>query len=597
MKVDETDPNAKPAEDGAPAASKPKKQRGPSLEKLSKSVSCPLPFNYPTLVSSPSTGRFQKKGAVQRSVGAGGILMLLDMAPEEPTEWIEPSTGLSRNTPVAQEGPVAAVAEADPPPFFEYPFGGPSTTHIAFDMNSYPKSNPEAIGLSAHPSLTRPPPEEMNNSSTPSKDHHTKRLASLDHLRIAELRIRRLHDDASEVKSGGYGDVELAILDAEEPDESRHDSEDVVHVAVKKIRYGTDDDDHRVLARFTREITLLHDLDHENIAQIIGFVEHFEDGVLWMIFPWEKNGNLREFVRSANWELPERISLIDDVARGVAYLHGREPPICHGDLKSLNVLINDEHRAAIADFGSARAVDTATPNAKSSAKATPRSELQLREAIERSLKAELSATRDSLMMTGPGWTMRWAAPELLLDTGSAGLASDVWALGWIFWEGITGNFPFSNEDKDVQVVLRITRGDLPKLETDIQFAQVKALCSLMMECWSLEVDERPSALACQQRLNYMDKAVPSKNVGTRSARLLLALGRIHQNNGALEEQLKYTNMALEVARTTQNAVDEAEALKELGTVAYLENRYSEAEKAYNEARNIFSRIGHQLGLA
>ncbi|KAG8976956.1 proteasome regulatory particle base subunit, partial [Tulasnella sp. 427] len=121
--IDETDQNAKPAEDGVPAASKPKKQRGPSLETLSRSVSCPLPFNYPTLVSSPSTRRFQKKGAVQRSVGAGGILMLLDKAPEEPTEWIEPSTGVSRNIPVAQEGPVAAVAEADPPPFFEYPFG------------------------------------------------------------------------------------------------------------------------------------------------------------------------------------------------------------------------------------------------------------------------------------------------------------------------------------------------------------------------------------------------------------------------------------------------------------------------------------------
>ncbi|KAG9021737.1 hypothetical protein FS837_007017, partial [Tulasnella sp. UAMH 9824] len=79
-----------------------------------------------------------------------------------------------------------------------------------------------------------------------------------------------------------------------------------------------------------------------------------------MVFSWEKNGNLREFVRSANWELPERVSLISDVAAGLGYLHRRNPPICHGDLKSLNILVNAENRAVITDFGSARAVDPAT---------------------------------------------------------------------------------------------------------------------------------------------------------------------------------------------------------------------------------------------
>ncbi|KAG8987204.1 proteasome regulatory particle base subunit, partial [Tulasnella sp. 427] len=137
MKVDETDPSAKPAEDGAPATGKPKKQREPSSEKLSNlSRVTPAQLSYiafppearfqpvrPVVVSSPSTGRAQKKGAIQRSVGGGGILMLLDKTPEEPIEWIEPATGVLRNIPVAQEDPEAAVAEADPPPPFEYPFG------------------------------------------------------------------------------------------------------------------------------------------------------------------------------------------------------------------------------------------------------------------------------------------------------------------------------------------------------------------------------------------------------------------------------------------------------------------------------------------
>lgn len=137
MKVDEADAGSKPAEDGAPSTSKPKKQREPSSEKLSNlSRVTPAQLSYivfppesrfqpvrPVVVSPAPTGKSQKKGAVQRSVGGGGILMLLDKTPGEPIEWIEPASGVLRNIPVVQADAMEAVAEADPPPPFEYPFG------------------------------------------------------------------------------------------------------------------------------------------------------------------------------------------------------------------------------------------------------------------------------------------------------------------------------------------------------------------------------------------------------------------------------------------------------------------------------------------
>lgn len=69
------------------------------------------------------------------------------------------------------------------------------------------------------------------------------------------------------------------------------------------------------------------------------------------------NGNVREFLRSSDCDIPERISLvsplnrvrlmfsenllvidqIQDVIEGVTYLHTRQPPICHGDLKSVGL--------------------------------------------------------------------------------------------------------------------------------------------------------------------------------------------------------------------------------------------------------------------
>ncbi|KIO17799.1 hypothetical protein M407DRAFT_32520 [Tulasnella calospora MUT 4182] len=86
---------------------------------------------------------------------------------------------------------------------------------------------------------------------------------------------------------------------------------------------------------FVNELRLLDKLSHPNIAKIIGFVEDVEKSIAWLVFPWEDNGNLREFLRSGTWEIPERVLLIFDVACGLEYLHSRQPPVCHGDLKSV----------------------------------------------------------------------------------------------------------------------------------------------------------------------------------------------------------------------------------------------------------------------
>ena len=44
--------------------------------------------------------------------------------------------------------------------------------------------------------------------------------------------------------------------------------------------------------------------------EIIGFVEDVDNRIAWLVFPWEDNGNLREFLRSGGWEIPERVSLV-----------------------------------------------------------------------------------------------------------------------------------------------------------------------------------------------------------------------------------------------------------------------------------------------
>ncbi|KIO20091.1 hypothetical protein M407DRAFT_81941, partial [Tulasnella calospora MUT 4182] len=212
-------------------------------------------------------------------------------------------------------------------------------------------------------------------------------------------------------------------------------------------------------------------LNHPNIIKLVGVVEDMKKGIVWLVYPWEANGNLVNCINGH--VVRERRRGINDVAMGLSYLHGRDPPICHGDLKSLNILVNSGNRAVITDFGSARTA----------------------------LTAEIAPSGEFITITGPAWTMRWAAPELL-EGDLPGLASDIWALGWICWEVVTGKFPFDKEN-DVSVVLRITKGDLPAIENDDQLKQIKVLCNLMRECWKLDTSERPTALRCQQIISLM----------------------------------------------------------------------------------------------
>lgn len=94
---------------------------------------------------------------------------------------------------------------------------------------------------------------------------------------------------------------------------------------------------------------------HANIVQMIGFIEDLENGIAWIVLSWEPNGNISEFLASRNCEIPERVSLvrnhcdtmeihrelttcsfqIQDTFEGLRYLHDRQPPVCHGDLKSV----------------------------------------------------------------------------------------------------------------------------------------------------------------------------------------------------------------------------------------------------------------------
>lgn len=98
----------------------------------------------------------------------------------------------------------------------------------------------------------------------------------------------------------------------------------------------------------------------------------------------------------------------------------------------LNILVNSSHRAIITDFGSARFKKTHETRSSASLD-QPTSTHHGVQGEKEGPQVSLSASNSELTLTGPNWSFRWAAPEIL-DGEEPDLASDVWALGWIAWE-------------------------------------------------------------------------------------------------------------------------------------------------------------------
>ncbi|KAG8912886.1 hypothetical protein FRC01_004844 [Tulasnella sp. 417] len=430
-------------------------------------------------------------------------------------------------------------------------------------------------------------------------------------------------------KSGGSADIAKAnILNSTPPSPEGQYQRAVVSIAVKKFRFDDDPANKKVqAATFANELTLLSELCHENVIRWLGFIESPEERIAWIVLPWEANGNLREFVQLQDWAIPERLSLmghqIHDVACGIEYLHSRNPPICHADLKSLNILVNSDNHAVITDFGSARKIQPSPTN-------EPRTQ-------DLSFKPPLSVERHSnpkraqslfqlkecgtfITLTGPVYTLRWAAPEVLLDE-KFGLASDIWAFGWICWEIMTGNIPFDDLRADAAVILRVTQGALPIVASNEHISQVRALCRVMTRCWAMDPAQRPEASECRRSMGWMvrssenydllanfidphmqSKIAPVKRDASspddgRLARLYCALGYTKHANREAKEAADYFIKAFNVASLTGNQLLTAVAALGLGSVSTSQGEYVEADTRSRQARDIFDEVGYQVGVA
>ncbi|KAL4309717.1 hypothetical protein GQ457_01G025060 [Hibiscus cannabinus] len=148
--------------------------------------------------------------------------------------------------------------------------------------------------------------------------------------------------ESNELGYGGYGKVYRGTLS------------DGQTVAIKRTQHGSMQGE----LEFKSEIELLSRVHHKNLVGLVGFC--FEQGEQMLVYEFMANETLWESLSGKSgihldWKRRLRIAL--GSARGLAYLHElANPPIIHRDIKSTNILLDENLTTKVADFGLSKLV-------------------------------------------------------------------------------------------------------------------------------------------------------------------------------------------------------------------------------------------------
>jgi predicted Ser/Thr protein kinase len=179
-------------------------------------------------------------------------------------------------------------------------------------------------------------------------------------------------------------------------------------VAIKTT--NTSNTNTNALAEFRKECDILVSLPkHPNLVAFFGWCERLSDGQQFMLLERVWGGSLNNFIKEKTFSNDQLLGIMSDIASGMEALHANN--IIHRDLAMRNVLMTQDMRAKLTDFGLSRKID-----------AESESEY---------------ATREETMLP-----LKHMAPEALA-TGRFSKANDTWAYGVVVWTMFSGHDPYA----------------------------------------------------------------------------------------------------------------------------------------------------------
>ncbi|WP_339232995.1 Stk1 family PASTA domain-containing Ser/Thr kinase [Geobacillus sp. FSL W8-0032] len=192
-------------------------------------------------------------------------------------------------------------------------------------------------------------------------------------------------------------------------------------VAVKVLRLDFANDD-RFIKWFRREAQAATSLNHEHIVSIYDVGE--EEGVYYIVMEYVQGSTLKQYIQQhAPLPVEQALSIMDQLTSAIAHAH--ENGIIHRDIKPQNILLDEHGRVKVTDFGIAVAMSGTT----------------------------ITQTNSVL------GSVHYLSPEQARG-GIATEKSDIYSLGVVMFELLTGRLPFSGESA-VSIVLKHLQAETP----------------------------------------------------------------------------------------------------------------------------------------
>jgi len=263
-------------------------------------------------------------------------------------------------------------------------------------------------------------------------------------------------DESLIIGRGGFGTVFKGVL----PDNKI--------VAVKKSKII----DANQIEQFINEVVVLSQINHRNVVKLLGCC--LETEVPSLVYEFVSNGTLFDFIhrtkdKANNPTWKTRLRIAAETAGALSYLHSSASiPIIHRDVKSTNILLDDNYTAKVSDFGASRLVP-------------------------------LDQTEIATMVQG---TLGYLDPEYM-QTHQLTEKSDVYSFGVVLAELLTGDKPlsFNRTEENISLAMhflsclkqdRIFEAIQVGILNDENKEEIKEVAILAARCLRLRGDERPS---------------------------------------------------------------------------------------------------------
>ena len=287
------------------------------------------------------------------------------------------------------------------------------------------------------------------------------------------------------------------------------------------------------VARFRSERQILANLEHPNIARLLD--GGTTDGIPYLVMEYVEGVPITDYVRERSLSIPARLRLMQEVCAAVLYAHRKL--VIHRDLKPANILVTSDGTAKLLDFGVARLLEPAA--------------------------GDTEPTSTSLLMTP-----EYASPEQMRGE-PAGMASDVYSLGVVLYEVLTGKRPYRAAHPGLDELKRVVCGTAPEKPSSLETLPARTRRRLAGDLDSivlaaLQKDESLRYGSAEQLSEDLRRHLQGRPVQARPPTLAYRAGKFLRRNrwsvaaGALvaASLVTGTAIALRQAKAAQGRFDE-----------------------------------------